>query len=56
MILNAILIFLGIVLIIGIIRVIINPVHSFGEFIIDILFIDLLGDLLSEIIDAIDWD
>lgn len=51
-----VLIILGIVVTIGIIRVIITPSESFGELIMDILFIDLLVDILSAIIESIDFD
>lgn len=49
-----VLIILGIVVTIGIIRVIINPSESFGELIIEILLIDLLGDILQAIFESFD--
>ena len=44
---------LGIVLVIGIIRVIIRPSETWFDFFLDILLLDLLFDLLGAIIEAI---
>lgn len=53
---SILLIVLAIIVVIGIIRVIIKPSESFGEMIIDILFLDVLCDVLSSIIEHIDFD
>jgi hypothetical protein len=53
---NILLIILGIIVFCGIIRVIITPSNSIGEFILDILFLDLLGDVLQAILEHIDFD
>jgi len=53
---SILLIILGIIVFCGIIRVIITPSNSIGDFILDILFLDLLGDVLQAIFEHIDFD
>lgn len=53
------LIVLAIIVIIGLIRVIIAPYTGFGNFLMEILLIDCLGDILEWIINTLgdsDWD
>ena len=44
---------LAILVVIGIIRVIIKPYRGFGDFLLDLLLLDLLGDLLEIIIEIL---
>lgn len=50
------LIALGIIMFIGIVRIILKPSESIGEFITDLFLIDLLGDLIELIFESIDFD
>lgn len=53
------LILLAIIIIIGIIRVIVSPYTGFGNFLMEVLLIDCLGDILEWFLDALgdsDWD
>lgn len=44
---------LGIMLVIGIIRVMFKPSNSWGDFILEILLLDLLVDLLGVILEVL---
>jgi len=44
----------GFIITIGLIRIIFKPFTGFGNFIMEMLLIDLLVDLLSAIVDSID--
>lgn len=49
---------LAVVLVFGIIRIIFKPFNGFGDMFLDIFFLDVLGDLLGHVIDALgdsDW-
>jgi len=48
-----ILVILAVIVVCGIVRVIITPSEDLGDFLMDILFLDVLGELLSAIVDAI---
>ncbi len=52
------LVILGIIVLIGIIRVILKPWSGFLDFILDIFLLDLLGDTLGWIFDQFSdlWD
>jgi hypothetical protein len=56
MILNAILVMLAIMIIVGIIRVIITPSENFGHMLMQMFFIDVMGDILEGILESIDLD
>jgi hypothetical protein len=47
---------LGIILFIGIIRLCVNKPSSFGEALMEVLCIDVLGDVLGSILEHIDFD
>lgn len=49
-------IILGIIVVIGIIRLCINRPSSFGEALMEVLCIDVLGDVLGSILEHIDFD
>lgn len=53
MIWTVVLIIFAILIIAGIIRVIMRPSESIFDFILDILWLDILGDLLGAIFEAI---
>ncbi len=55
-ILSIILLIFGIIVVIGIIRVIIRPCESFGDMLMDMFWLDILGDILEAILDNIDLD
>ena len=49
---------LAIILVFGIIRIIFRPFNGVGDMFLDIFFLDVLGDLLDHVIDALgdsDW-
>lgn len=47
------LIILAVIVFIGIIRVIVTPSESFGDFIMDVLLLDLLFGLLQVLFEAL---
>ena len=54
--LSIILIIFAIIVVIGIIRIIITPRNSFWDGFMDMLFLDVLGDILEAIFENIDLD
>jgi len=56
MIINILLILLAIILVIGIIRVIMEPAKGFIDFLMHIMLIDWLSDILVAIIESIGGD
>jgi hypothetical protein len=52
------LIVLSVIVFCGILRVIFRPSDTFGDLLLDMFFLDVLGDLLTGLIEAIgdsDW-
>jgi hypothetical protein len=52
------LVILGIILVIGIIRVIFTPYNGFGNLLMEMMLLDWLFDVLGSVIDSIgdtDW-
>jgi hypothetical protein len=53
---NIFFIILGIIIVIGIIRLCIKKPSTFGDAIMEVLCIDVLGELLGSIFEHIDFD
>lgn len=53
---TTILIVLGIIVFIGIIRILINRPNNFGDMMLELFCLDLVGDFLAFALEHIDFD